>query len=475
MTEHALAPTETCARAVCGMPRRTRMVFVGRLLTLALVAVSIPVASPRARVDARTLPATTPLGSDLSSLPAHHPIADWLPLEGPLLAGQLVVTVELDGRSVRAILDTGSQVSVISEPFMRELGLKTEKTTTSILDAHGDKVDGERTRAAVLLIGRRVFNDVPLLVFGEQPFRLLLGVDVLHRLDLVIAVDEGLLGVFDARAAPLEPAAAIVPLTPMRSLVTVTGRAKGRSGEATFPLLVDTGASLTAVPARSGMRAGLPADLSFSSTTHSMGGRQEMRGRFVLDPLVLDPGGFAVSRVYAHAGVIDKGESFGLLGNDVLFRYRTTISLARHTLALAPLERRPPHRLKGPHGVTCDTPCVEVALRRQVPSGKPAAGTRSDRCLATRVSRVFTGRTAEMAVVGFARDGTPLPGGIRVLTTVGPAGIDECFALPLGMAKTWPDDAELSLQHLRTEAVRWTCDPLATHCLQFTGPLPHRG
>jgi predicted aspartyl protease len=472
MTEHLVFHDGRRTRVKSGAARSAPDLCVPLLASLAFLALAS--SSSGQSVDERVLPATTPLGSDSAASPARYPNADWLPLEGPLLSGQLVVTVEIDGKSVRAILDTGSMVSVISEPFMRELELVVEKTGSSVQDAHGEKVEGRRTSARLLQIGRRVFNDVSMLVFGEQPFRLLLGADVLHRLDLVVAADEGLLGVFDAGAAPVDDSAMIVPLTPMRTLFTVTGRANGRRGTATFPLLIDTGASLTAVPARSGMAAGLPADLSFSSMTVSMGGHQEMRGRFVLDPLVLEPTGVVIPRVFAHAGVIDGGGSFGLLGNDVLFRFRTTISFARQMLLFVPLARRPAHRPRGPDGVTCDDACVTVALRRQVPDGAAVENTRSDRCLSARVSRAFAGRTVEMAILGFTTDGTQLPGGIRVLTTVGPAGIDECLALPLGMAKTWPDDAALSIQHLRTEAVRWSCDPLATHCVQFTGPLPQR-
>lgn len=418
-------------------------------------------------------PTTTALGSDRPTLPDRHPMADWLPLEGPLLSGQLVVTVEIEGHHVRAIVDTGSQVSIVSEPFARDLELTPDPQTTAIVDAHGGRVDGKRARASSLLVGRRVFRDVSFLVLGDQPFRVLLGADVLHRLDLVIAPDEGLLGVFDASAAPIDDAV-VIPLSPMRTLLTVTARAKGKKSDTQFPLLVDTGASLTAIPARVGMDAGLPADLSFSSTTLSMGGAQENRGRFVLDALVFDPPGHAVHNVYANAGVIDRGQTFGLLGNDVLFRTRTTLSFQRALLALAPIPRRPAARTAGPEGTVCDGACVQVELARRAPSGKAVEQSRSDRCLKTRVSRAYSGRTLEMAVVGFSKHDAPLPGGIRVLTTVGPAGVDVCLPLPLGMARSWPDDARLSILHLRAEAVRWSCDPLETHCAVFTGPLSRR-
>jgi len=417
---------------------------------------------------------TTALGSDRPTLPDRHPMADWLPLEGPLLSGQLVVTVEIEGHHVRAIVDTGSQVSIVSEPFARDLELTPDPESTAIVDAHGGRVDGKRARAETLLVGRRVFRDVSFLVLGEQHFRVLLGADVLHRLDLVIAPDEGLLGVFDASAAPIDDDAVVVPLSPMRTLLTVNARAKGKRAETQFPLLVDTGASLTAIPARVGIDAGLPADLSFSSTTLSMGGAQENRGRFVLDALVFDPPGHTIANVYANAGVIDRGQSFGLLGNDVLFRTRTTLSFQRAILALAPIARRPAARTAGPSGTQCDGACVQVELARRSPSGKAVEQTRSDRCLRARVSRAFSGRTLEMAVVGFSTKDAPLPGGIRVLTTVGPAGVDVCLPLPLGMARSWPDDARLSILYLRAEGVRWSCDPLETHCAVFTGPLSRR-
>jgi predicted aspartyl protease len=315
--------------------------------SLSSPSLSVPLASAAGVRD----PAMSGLGSDVSDLPRLYPNGEWLPIEAPLLSMQLIVNVGVNGRAVPAILDTGAMGTTMSEPMAIRLGVLSDDTPKGMpvraVDAHGDVIFGEKVQLGSLELGHRRFNAVNVTVLGNSPDLFLIGADVLADVDLFIAADEGIVGIFPAGTAPRRTGDVVVPLKAGDRQLVVAGTAVGRE-KARFEFLVDTGAWNTSVPAIVGVNAGIPADLAYSSITVGVAGEQEARGRFVMAPLLLGAAEVPVGRVLAVSSTIDGGEGFGLLGNDVLMRFHTIISFRSAELRFRPLPERRHERVAGP-------------------------------------------------------------------------------------------------------------------------------
>jgi hypothetical protein len=421
------------------------------------------------------------LGSDVSELPRLYPNGDWLPIEAPLLSMQLIVKVSVNGRSMPAILDTGAMGTTMSQPVALRLGVLSPDTPPGMpvraVDAHGDVIFGEKSQIETLELGARRFTGVQVTVLGDAPDLFLIGADVLADVDLFIAADEGLVGIFPPGAAPRRSDDIVVRLQPGPRQLTVKAAAIGRNGRPTsFEFLVDSGAWNSSVPTLVGVNAGFPADLAYASTTVGVAGEQEARGRFVLDPLRLGPHQTPVGRVLALSSTIDRGEGFGLLGNDVLMRFHSVISFRDAELRLRPLARRTSERFVGPGGVRCGAdgraPCVAVRLATSTMA--PAPDDWPGVCLQVDVDAAYVGQTVELAIT--AEDDKAISlfngGAIRAYVSADKDGAHHCFPLwpqmqRLGLTK----ESRLTLRWVRTEGVRWPCDPMKTRCVSFTGPL----
>jgi predicted aspartyl protease len=461
------------------------------VMVCALTACGTPTSSPRLSQPASsshaapeptlTMPATSALGSDVSDLPQRFPGGEWLPLETSILSMELVVKVVVNGRRVAAILDTGAMATTISSRLATRLGLLTSSTPRGApvraVDAHGDVIVGERIVIDGLELGTRRFDGLLITVLDQPTDLFLIGADILADLDLYIAADEGLVGLFPPGLAPHHVDELVVPVAADAGQLIAKATALGRGGAPVhFNLLVDSGAWNTSVPASVGINAGVSADLAYASTTVGVAGEQEARGRFVLDPLRLGPAHVSVGRVLALAATMDQGWGLGLLGNDVLMRFHSVISFRDQTLRLRPLTPRPSERRVGPGGIRCGPdgrePCVSVKL--VTTTATPAPDDWPGVCLQVDVDRVYAGQTVELAMTA-PDDATVslLSGGaIRAYVSVDHNGAHHCFPL-------WPQlqrlglhaESRLSLRWVRTEGVVWPCDPLRTRCVTFTGPL----
>jgi predicted aspartyl protease len=426
------------------------------------------------------------LGSDISRLPHLHRHGAWLPIEAPLLSMQVVTKVLVNGRPALGILDTGAMGTTMSFPVATKLGLVNEGTPQGerirAVDAHGDVIYGEKLALGELRVGSHVWDNVTVTVVGDSPDLFLVGADVLQDVELYIAADEGLVGLFAPGAAPRSFGDLVVPLKrePRQLFVEGTATAKDGRKSGSFELLVDTGAWNTSVPAAIGINSGLPADLSYSATTVGVAGEQEARGRFVMDPLYLGPARQPVGRVLAVTSTIGKGEGFGLLGNDVFMRFHTVISFARKEMRFRPLERRPASRMTGPSDAPCldeqgvKRPCVSVGLRPVTRQGPLPDEDLAGACLQIDVDQSYAGKTVELLITAEQEGRVTLfnGGAIRAFLSVADDGVSHCFALwrqleRLGVTPATP----LSLRFVRTEGVQWPCDPMKTRCITFTGPL----
>lgn len=422
------------------------------------------------------------LGSDVSDLPRLYPNGEWLPIEAPLLSMQLIVKVTVNGRAMPAILDTGAMGTTMSQPVAAKLGLLTADTPRGMpvraVDAHGDVIMGEKVQVPAIGLGARQFKNIQVTVLGDQPDLFLIGADVLANVDLFMAADEGLVGIFPPGAAPRRVDDVIVPLKVGPRQLVVQGAAVGRGGkQTTFEFLVDSGAWNSSVPTIIGVNAGFPADLAYASTTVGVAGEQEARGRFVLDPLTLGERGAPVGRVLALSSTIDGGEGFGLLGNDVLMRFHSVISFKDAELRLRPLPRRAATRVTGPGGTRCTregaaVPCVAVAMATT--TAEPAADDWPGVCLQVDVDAAYAGQTLELAITAEDDHAVSLfnGGAIRAYVSADKDGAHHCFPLwPQMQRLGMKPDSRLTLRWVRTEGVRWPCDPMKTRCVSFTGPL----
>lgn len=459
------------------------------VLALLLLGAAEPVPLARSTTPKRSTrqvePPVTRMGSDRSVLPERYPEGDWLPIELPLMSMQVVVTAHVEGRAAKAILDTGASTTVMSRPLAESLGLlsadREQGTSVRVYDAHGDVVDGVRVVVDTLVLGHRVFPDARVAVLGDHPSLFLIGADLLEQVDLFLAGEEGLVGLFNAGQAPVPTGSREVTLVQGRHQLRVVGAAPNVDDELVdLELILDTGASQTAVPTHTGVTRRLPADIRYRQITSALGGDLENRGRFLLDPLQLGPQKVGVPRVLANPSVMEGGRGNGLLGNDVLMRQHAVISFSRGKLWLGPIDERPASRSRGPENRRCldrrgqAASCISVAVVKERPTVRSIRESLEDRCLRVDVHKNLAGRTLELILTASANDGAPLfaGGALRVYATVGDDGFTGCFALWRALASLGLDEkTRLSLRWVRSEGMTWPCDPMRTECISFTGPL----
>jgi predicted aspartyl protease len=427
------------------------------------------------------MPQTSALGSDVSELPRRFTRGEWLPLHTSLLSMDLAVLVTVNGRRAPAILDTGAASTTMSQPVAARLGLLSPMTPhgppVRAVDAHGDIIMGERVVVDEIELGARRFTDVSVMILDRPGEIFLIGADLLATVDLFVAADEGLVGIFPAGMGPRGDDDLVVPAVTEGRQLIAKATAPGRDGAPVdFDLIVDTGAWTTSVPAIVGINAGVSTDLDYASTTVGVAGEQEARGRFVLEPLRLGPQRVSVGRVLAFASTMERGSGPGLLGNDVLMRFHSVISFHDATVRLRPFAPRPDERAVGPGGVRCGaagtSPCVAVKMATTTET--PAPDDWPGVCLQVDVDPVYAGQTVELAITAEDQDAVSLlsGGAIRAYVSVDQRGASHCFPL-------WPQmqrlglhpESRLSLRWVRTEGVHWPCDPLRTRCVTFTGPL----
>lgn len=445
-------------------------------------------------------PAVSPRGSDVSTLPAEYPAASWMPLLSPLLSPTLVVHADVNGKKMPAYVDTGAMLTTMSIPVAIKLGVLTEDTAEGekirVYDAHGNLLEGERLPVGKISIGAHTWTNCSAIVVGDSPDLFLLGADLLQDVDLLIAAEEGLLGVFDAGQAPRLPSDRVAhverrgkQLIAKASAMPALDDAPLQAGKpiqvpraVPFSLVVDTGAAETSLPVLVGVEGKLPISLAYENTTTAVGGAQTTRGRFILDPLYVGDPAIPVGKVVAMGSTIDNGTGFGLLGNDVLMRQRTVVSFRNQEIRFQEKTARPSVRWRGPAGQRCyedandpksaPRPCIGVSLAPVAPERR--SSELADLCVQIDVDRSYQSKTLEV-LIGVEDDKQqPLINGmLRAFITVGPEGAQPCFAL-WRQLKTMGlhESAQISLRWVRTEGMEWPCNPMKTHCILFTGSLP---
>jgi clan AA aspartic protease (TIGR02281 family) len=124
-------------------------------------------------------------------------------------AGRLIMTVQVDGHSLTAILDTGAAGTIMTRQAAARLGVTPALLALDSADTgHGvdmNDIPVRRHRFASVRIGRELFRDVPLAVADVQLGGpdMLLGFDYLRQRRAWISYATGRMYV---QAAPTRPA-----------------------------------------------------------------------------------------------------------------------------------------------------------------------------------------------------------------------------------------------------------------------------
>ncbi len=126
-----------------------------------------------------------------------------LPLEHTFMGG--VVTIRINGRETRAILDTGANTTVISPALAESFGIQSGSITnmTSISGVTQQSRVGVASR---MEIGGAVIQDEPVMIVAmPEPFEILLGMSTLRDFDVRIDPRSKRLTLWPAGKAPALP------------------------------------------------------------------------------------------------------------------------------------------------------------------------------------------------------------------------------------------------------------------------------
>lgn len=279
----------------------------------------------------------------LSSLPATVPFEDW--------NGLIVVKANLgEGAPMSAALHTGLPLCVIgpelaAKQFVRTEGVRDVPTLYGSLRASGAAPQSLR-------IGTLILKDVPCAVgdlFGHLSGQkradappLWLGASALAA--AVVTIDPRKQEViFRPANSPLPRKATIVPFEIRDGRIVVEMKVNGKR---TFPALVDTGVVGTLLPADAARDLKLPPAETLP-VTHPNGKAAKVAA---VDLKEVSIGGLKVNDVrafyVAEGSVEGLDNEMGVLGNDILLRYRVTIhyglrKIAFEKIADAPFKAAP--------------------------------------------------------------------------------------------------------------------------------------
>ncbi len=449
---------------------------------------------------------------DTASLMQQRPEIDWLQLQGPLGVTTLEVVVLLDGAPTPAILDTGAMTTTVSLELAERLGL------TALLDERGERLsivdangvvsdDAWLARLPSMAVGRtwvaQEGEHVAVTVMPMGRELVLIGYDILRHYDIVIRVEDGVVGLFPPGTAPTAGRSLPVRFDETGRALRISGSAPGKADTAVADFVVDTGADATVFPSRAAMLAEVPVDLRFVQTSISVNSMKHQPGRYGLRPLSV--GEVDVGNVFAWEGTDDSG--VGLLGNDVLGRFRTTIVSADASggpaIWIDDIPRRGPKRVCTDDSPALldddDEPCATVRIKpvdgdtasqlgmdglfqnlAQSTSGmehsdyRAPLRTRLDACLEVVVRRAAAKHHVELVI---GDEGGGLHGGVfSVIVNVNPAReTRSCLPLPetteqMGLRRS----STLHILSMRLDDPRAGRACPGGTCHLFTGPADLR-
>jgi len=315
----------------------------------------------------------------------------WIPLLGSRALSRLSVMVLVDGRPVEAILDTGAQHTSMTTTLAAQLGLDALLVPVgdalNIGDSHGQTATGWRAELPPLVLGATTMEKLPVVVIESDTPIMLIGYDVLRHFDFVVSTKDRVVGLLPPGTAPLEGTRSVATeVTPDGSVLVMIF---GDDGDAHLvaKMVVDTGASVTSVPAGPALEAGIGSQLGVRVKTVGVGSTNESRGVFTFDAFRV--GSLSMGPVRALETVLDDG----LLGIDVL---------TRSTFVLVSADVGAELRLSEPHvGQTTleddDPRCASLNLKDGAPCVRIKARRRPIRDVFDESSTNYRSRIQQIA------------------------------------------------------------------------------
>lgn len=275
--------------------------------------------------------------------PAPLPPPAGLPVTLPLrfFQREIFVNAKLNGREYVMLLDTGAAITVIDKPVAEALRLPPGERM-NVLGASGQ---GESvvTRLASIELGRVKLQDLQVAVtdlglirlLGGERFGGLLGFNVLSRFRFTVDYHAGTLRL-EPSGGKLPPGKVVKAQFPGATpLLEMEVEDIGR-----VPMLLDTGAAMTIVPAEKAQQwqPSRSASLGLALGVGGMGSvpraaRAEtvrLAGETITDALLM----FAPPASKGAPVQILSEAGFGLLGNNILRHFRLTIDYPMRTVVL---------------------------------------------------------------------------------------------------------------------------------------------
>lgn len=136
--------------------------------------------------------------------------ADAAPRPFQLRDGQVVITINLNGRDLPALLDTGAQRSMIEASFAREMGISSQRVGGGTIGASGKIIRFGRTSDVKIDVGagikrRKIGTYEAAEPFAPDDVHILIGMDLLFY--TAVSLDFQAMTVDIQRATELKPPA----------------------------------------------------------------------------------------------------------------------------------------------------------------------------------------------------------------------------------------------------------------------------
>jgi predicted aspartyl protease len=261
----------------------------------------------------------------------------------------IIIDAELNGTPVRVLLDSGAQSSVIDRGLAERLGIPLSTIIPVVAFGVSGSAQVGRSASIDLRIGGLVLSALraavleiePIATASRRHFSVILGQDILEVLVADIDFPGGRVSFHDPERHLMPPGAFAAParLVGRELLVPVTVE------ETSLEVVLDTGASgALALSPQAAQTAGLldgrDVQAAPSITFGGLSNDQLIRAR------ALSFAGADYPDVRVHVYTPAKGARIppGLLGVEVLERFRVLLNLGRGELHLIPGEPRPRRR-----------------------------------------------------------------------------------------------------------------------------------
>lgn len=306
-----------------------------------------------------------------------------------------LVTVEVNGRPVTLLMDTGAFFSALDRPAAAKLGIRLEPLPTGLsVSGAGGEAEFKLGRAQNFKVAGSSFTSVEFLVGGPSAGVTdgLLGQNLLGRVDVEYDLANGVIRLFKldgCKNANLAYWAAGKPVqqlrldarSPLQPHLVTTVKVNGRNVKA----LLDTGASTTIVKQSFAERVGF--DLADPKVTEGGVSRGVGRGGFetyVAPFESVEIGGEQIKNTRLRVADIQLGQDL-VLGADFFLSHRIFVSNSLNTMFFTH-NGGPVFRLRD------SATAAELAEREKLPD----AMAYSRRAAASAARRDFAGAVADL-------------------------------------------------------------------------------